>query len=150
MLIKNGTSSNGFTAKGGTFSSPINLWSRPGSSIVGPDYCAWAGSFGSLLLEGRVRLPGGGSLSCSGAVLCRQGFKRQHWQPCAESNVVRAAQKQGLPKGSYTVLHLDLASLESVRQFVDAFHATGRRLDALVCNAAVYLPTAKVGAAMTL
>ena len=54
------------------------------------------------------------------------------------------AQKQGLPKGSFTVLHLDLASLESVRQFVDAFRATGRRLDALVCNAAVYLPTAKV------
>ena len=48
------------------------------------------------------------------------------------------------------MLHLDLASLESVRQFVDAFRATGRRLDALVCNAAVYLPTAKVGAALTL
>ena len=64
-------------------------------------------------------------------------------RPCCAS----AAQKQGLPKGSFTVLHLDLASLESVRQFVDAFRATGRRLDALVCNAAVYLPTAKVGAA---
>jgi NAD(P)-dependent dehydrogenase (short-subunit alcohol dehydrogenase family) len=67
-----------------------------------------------------------------------------------KTGVLRAAQKQGLPKGSYTVLHLDLASLESVRQFVDAFRATGRRLDALVCNAAVYLPTAKVGAAVTL
>ena len=41
------------------------------------------------------------------------------------------------------VMHLDLAALDSVRAFVDAFRANGRRLDALVCNAAVYLPTAK-------
>ena len=40
-------------------------------------------------------------------------------------------------------MHLDLAALDSVRAFVDAFRASGRRLDALVCNAAVYLPTAK-------
>lgn len=33
----------------------------------------------------------------------------------------RAAQKLGMPKGSYTVMHLDLASLESVRQFVQSF-----------------------------
>lgn len=33
----------------------------------------------------------------------------------------RAAQKLGMPKGSYTVMHLDLASLESVRQFVQNF-----------------------------
>jgi len=53
------------------------------------------------------------------------------------------AQKLGLPKGSYTIMHLDLAALDSVRAFADAFLASGRRLDALVCNAAVYLPTAK-------
>jgi len=40
-------------------------------------------------------------------------------------------------------MHLDLASLESVRAFVDTFRRSGRRLDALVANAAVYLPTAK-------
>jgi NAD(P)-dependent dehydrogenase (short-subunit alcohol dehydrogenase family) len=40
-------------------------------------------------------------------------------------------------------MHLDLAALDSVRAFVEAFRASGRRLDALVCNAAVYLPTAK-------
>jgi protochlorophyllide reductase len=40
-------------------------------------------------------------------------------------------------------MHLDLASLDSVRSFVDAFRKSGRRLDALVANAAVYLPTAK-------
>ena len=72
------------------------------------------------------------------------------WRPSQTSHrVCGLRQRQGLPKGSFTVLHLDLASLESVRQFVDAFRATGRRLDALVCNAAVYLPTAKARAACT-
>lgn len=55
----------------------------------------------------------------------------------------RAARSVGLPKENYTVLHLDLASLESVRQFVENFRRSGRPLDVLVCNAAVYLPTAK-------
>ena len=59
------------------------------------------------------------------------------------SKAVSAAKRLGLPSGSYTVMHLDLASLDSVRQFVDAFRASGRRIDSLVCNAAVYLPTAK-------
>jgi protochlorophyllide reductase len=54
-----------------------------------------------------------------------------------------AAKRLGLPAGSFSVAHCDLASLESVRQFAAGFTASGRRLDALVCNAAVYLPTAK-------
>ncbi|PNG99822.1 Protochlorophyllide reductase, chloroplastic, partial [Tetrabaena socialis] len=54
-----------------------------------------------------------------------------------------AAKALGIPAGTYSVLHLDLSSLESVRQFVVNFKATGRRLDALVCNAAIYRPTAK-------
>ena len=52
----------------------------------------------------------------------------------------RAAKRMGMPKGSYTILHCDVASLESVRRFVDTFHSLGRPLDALVCNAAIYLP----------
>lgn len=40
-------------------------------------------------------------------------------------------------------MHLDLAALDSVRDFAENFKSSGRRLDALVCNAAVYLPTAK-------
>jgi NAD(P)-dependent dehydrogenase (short-subunit alcohol dehydrogenase family) len=48
-----------------------------------------------------------------------------------------------MPKDSYTVMHLDLASLDSVRQFVDNFRRTETPLDVLVCNAAVYFPTAK-------
>jgi protochlorophyllide reductase len=54
-----------------------------------------------------------------------------------------AAQAVGMPAGSYTMLHLDLASLASVRQFVADFRATGRSLESLVCNAAVYLPLLK-------
>jgi NAD(P)-dependent dehydrogenase (short-subunit alcohol dehydrogenase family) len=59
------------------------------------------------------------------------------------SKAEAAAVRLGLPAGSYTVMHLDLASLESVRQFAANLKASGRRVDALVCNAALYLPTAK-------
>ncbi|KAL3848866.1 hypothetical protein ACJIZ3_010748 [Penstemon smallii] len=55
----------------------------------------------------------------------------------------KAAKSLGIPKENYTVMHLDLASLESVRQFVDTFRRSGRPLDVLVANAAVYFPTAK-------
>lgn len=55
----------------------------------------------------------------------------------------KAAKAAGLQKGSYTVMHLDLASLESVRQFVANYRRLGYPLDVLVCNAAVYFPTAK-------
>ncbi|KAL8088171.1 protochlorophyllide reductase-like [Apium graveolens] len=55
----------------------------------------------------------------------------------------RAAKSVGIPKENYSIMHLDLSSLESVRQFADSFKRSGRPLDALVCNAAIYLPTAK-------
>lgn len=54
-----------------------------------------------------------------------------------------AAQSVGMLPDSYRILHLDLASLDSVRQFVQQFRETGRTLEALVCNAAVYLPLLK-------
>lgn len=54
-----------------------------------------------------------------------------------------AAKSAGMAKENYTVMHLDLASLDSVRQFVDSFRRSCMPLDVLVCNAAVYLPTAK-------
>ncbi len=53
------------------------------------------------------------------------------------------AEQVGIPQDKYSVIHLDLASLDSVRQFVQDFRATGKSLDALVCNAAVYLPLEK-------
>lgn len=55
----------------------------------------------------------------------------------------QAAQDVGIPKDSYTIMPLDLADLVSVRKFVQNFRATGRSLEALVCNAAIYLPLLK-------
>ncbi len=54
-----------------------------------------------------------------------------------------AARSLDLPKGSYEIVHLDLASLDNVRAFHAAFRAGGKPLDALVCNAATYLPQLK-------
>ena len=53
------------------------------------------------------------------------------------------AQEVGMSKDSYTLMQVDLASLESVRQFVKTFRESGKSLDALVCNAAIYLPLIK-------
>lgn len=53
------------------------------------------------------------------------------------------AKEVGMPPDSYTILHIDTASLESVRQFVKNFRAMGRSLEALVCNAAIYMPLLK-------
>ena len=55
----------------------------------------------------------------------------------------KVAEQVGIAKDKYSIIHLDLASLDSVRQFVEDFRATGRSLEALVCNAAVYLPLEK-------
>ncbi len=55
----------------------------------------------------------------------------------------RAAAEVGMSRSSYSIMHIDLGSLESVRKFVQDFRTTGKSLDALVCNAAVYLPLLK-------
>lgn len=55
----------------------------------------------------------------------------------------QAAKAVEMPPDSYTILHIDLASLESVRHFVKDFRETGRSIDALVCNAAIYMPLLK-------
>ncbi|WP_439532803.1 protochlorophyllide reductase [Polymorphobacter sp.] len=54
-----------------------------------------------------------------------------------------AARETGIAAGRHTLLALDLSSLASVRHFVAAFRGLDRRLDALVLNAAVYLPQLK-------
>ncbi|MBD2579673.1 protochlorophyllide reductase [Oscillatoria sp. FACHB-1406] len=54
-----------------------------------------------------------------------------------------AAQKVGLPQGSYTIKQIDLGNLESVRRFAREFSASGRLFQALVCNAAIYMPLLK-------
>lgn len=55
----------------------------------------------------------------------------------------KAAQSVGIPQDSYTLIHIDLGSLQSVRKFVENFRARGLTLDALVCNAAIYMPLIK-------
>jgi protochlorophyllide reductase len=55
----------------------------------------------------------------------------------------QAVEAVGIPKDSYTILPIDLASLDSVRYFVKNFRELGKPLDALVCNAAIYMPLIK-------
>ncbi len=55
----------------------------------------------------------------------------------------QAAQALGMAKDTFTILPLDLSSLKSVRDFVSKFRQLGKPLDALVCNAAIYLPLLK-------
>lgn len=50
----------------------------------------------------------------------------------------RAAQAKGMPDDAYTVLHLDLASMNSVRSFVRQLRSLQYPLSALVVNAATY------------
>lgn len=54
-----------------------------------------------------------------------------------------AAQSVGLPQGSFTLMQIDLGDLNSVRRFVREFSASGRSLNSLLCNAAIYLPLIK-------
>jgi protochlorophyllide reductase len=54
-----------------------------------------------------------------------------------------AARSVGIPKDSYTVMYIDLGKLATVREFVKNFRTSNWPLDALVCNAAVYLPQLK-------
>ena len=54
-----------------------------------------------------------------------------------------AARGLGIADDAVSLLHIDLGSLDSVRKFVADFHASGRSLEVLVCNAAVYLPLLK-------
>jgi protochlorophyllide reductase len=63
---------------------------------------------------------------------------------CRDNDKARRAQAAlAIAADAVTHLQLDLGDLESVRHLVDAFHASGRPLDALVVNAAVYLPRLK-------
>ncbi|MFN6066496.1 MAG: protochlorophyllide reductase [Pseudanabaena sp.] len=55
----------------------------------------------------------------------------------------KAAESVGIAKDKYDVIQVDLGSLVSVREFVAKFRATGRSLDAIVVNAAIYTPLLK-------
>jgi protochlorophyllide reductase len=88
-----------------------------------------------------------GASSGVGLYAAKAMAQRENWHvvmACRDlPKAEQAAKSLGLPPDKYTIMHLDLASLASVRQFVADFRATGKSLDALVCNAAVYLPRLK-------
>ncbi len=63
---------------------------------------------------------------------------------CRDLDKARSAcAARGIASTSVTLLHLDLGVQASVRAFAHAFGALNLPLDALVCNAAVYLPRLK-------
>ncbi|MGB7056195.1 MAG: protochlorophyllide reductase [Geitlerinemataceae cyanobacterium] len=59
------------------------------------------------------------------------------------SKMEEAAKTLQMSPDNYTIINLDLGSLESVRRFVQRFREIGYSLDALVCNAAIYMPLLK-------
>ncbi|MDF5715541.1 MAG: protochlorophyllide reductase [Rhizonema sp. NSF051] len=88
-----------------------------------------------------------GASSGVGLQAARSLAQREQWHvvmACRDiPKTEKAVQALGMSPDTYTIMHLDLASLESVRQFVKNFRDTGKSLDALVCNAAVYMPLLK-------
>ena len=69
------------------------------------------------------------------------------WQVVAAcrdtEKMLSAADSLGMASSALKLMQIDLGSLAKVRAFVAEFRAAGLPLDALVCNAAVYLPLLK-------
>ncbi len=88
-----------------------------------------------------------GASSGVGLYAAKAMVQRENWHvvmACRDlPKTEQAAKSLGMSPDRYTIMHLDLASLASVRQFVADFGASGKSLDALVCNAAIYLPRLK-------
>lgn len=76
-----------------------------------------------------------------------KALAKRHWHvvmACRDVDKAKqAAESVGISPDSYTVSSIDVGSMASVRQFVQRFRETGRSLDALVCNAAIYMPLLK-------
>jgi protochlorophyllide reductase len=88
-----------------------------------------------------------GASSGVGLYAAKALAQREQWHvvmACRDlAKAEQVAQSVAIPKDRYTLMHIDVASLNSVRQFVTNFRETGRSLDALVCNAAIYMPLIK-------
>ncbi|KAG6385462.1 hypothetical protein SASPL_154297 [Salvia splendens] len=97
------------------------------------------------LRKGTVIMTGASSgLGLATAKALAEGGKWHVIMACRDFlKAEKAAKSVGMAKENYTIMHLDLASLDSVRQFVNNFKQTGQPLDVLVCNAAVYQPTTR-------
>ncbi|XP_023931511.1 retinol dehydrogenase 12-like [Lingula anatina] len=71
-------------------------------------------------------------------ILCRSGDKYEVILACRSEEKAQAAVKaikEESPNADVMFMKLDLASLDSVRQFVDNFLATGKKLHVLCNNA---------------
>jgi len=78
---------------------------------------------------------------------CVQALKREDYYVVAAvrdpSKMDAEAERQGISTKDYVAVELQLASFQSVKDFSEGLKAAlpGGKLDRLVCNAAVYLPT---------
>jgi protochlorophyllide reductase len=59
------------------------------------------------------------------------------------AKTAKMADAVGMAPGSYTIMHIDLGDLQSVRKFAKEFQTSGMSLNALVVNAAIYMPLIK-------
>ncbi|XP_044968468.1 protochlorophyllide reductase A, chloroplastic [Hordeum vulgare subsp. vulgare] len=118
--------------------APSPVTTSPGSTASSP-------SGKKTLRQGVVVITGASSgLGLAAAKALAETGKWHVVMACRDFlKASKAAKAAGMADGSYTVMHLDLASLDSVRQFVDAFRRAEMPLDVLVCNAAIYRPTAR-------
>ena len=60
-----------------------------------------------------------------------------------EQKMLQAAELHGFQSNQFEIWQIDLGDLTSVRFFIDRFQKSGLELNALVCNAATYLPLLK-------
>jgi len=88
-----------------------------------------------------------GASSGVGLYAAKALTQRDNWHvimACRNVEKAEAAAKDlNFPNDRYSIMPLDLSDLKSVRSFVSNFRASGQSLEALVCNAAIYLPLQK-------
>ncbi|CAN6250675.1 unnamed protein product [Urochloa humidicola] len=117
----------------------------PTAPVATPGASTWTKDGKKTLRQGVVVITGASSgLGLAAAKALAETGKWHVVMACRDFlKAAKAAKGAGMAEGSYTIMHLDLASLDSVRQFVENFRRAGMPLDSLVCNAAIYRPTAR-------
>ncbi|KAL7129600.1 hypothetical protein ABFS83_13G078800 [Erythranthe nasuta] len=126
-------------------SSPIRVQAVASAATTAPTFTPSTVQGKKTLRKGTVIITGASSgLGLATAKSLSETGKWHVVMACRDFlKAEKAAKAAGMSKENYTIMHLDLSSLDSVRQFADGFKRSGRPLDVLVCNAAVYQPTAR-------
>ncbi|KAL8505920.1 hypothetical protein ACS0TY_016952 [Phlomoides rotata] len=127
------------------FTSRKSAIVRAQTAATAPTFTPAAAQGKKTLRKGTVIVTGASSgLGLASAKSLAESGKWHVIMACRDFlKAEKAAKSVGMAKENYTIMHLDLSSLESVRQFVDNFKRSGHPLDVLVCNAAIYQPTAR-------